>query len=427
MALGPVAGCVLIMSVLSARSLADPAPEPARATVAPLAQNYTEVFHVTDSEFYVEGCGLERLENGALLAVVPVVPRAQWSKERRAGQSRTHIVRSDDGGKTWQPVTELPYYSAAPFVYRGTLYLFANKGGIQYRNDDLLLLRSRDGGKTWSDPVTLFKGHFWNCHTGMVIRDARLYWAVDDLALGSKRGPRVVTGDLKDDPMNAAAWRISDPVPFPGIPDSLVNPAFKDLSSQYLEPNVIDVQGQLHVLATVKPNHQATAGLCAVFNVHDDGARCDLHFSQYHPMPGGQLKFCIIRDDVSKLFWATANLVVDDRGTFDWWEAGVKRGNFAGQGRIGGNDRRLLMLLYSLDGFNWFQAGCIAQAAKISQSFMYARPVIDGADLAIIARSSVHAPNQHDADFATFHRVRDFRRLALNLVPEPEDNGSGKP
>jgi hypothetical protein len=27
-------------------------------------------------------------------------------------------------------------------------------------------------------------------------------------------------------------------------------------------------------------------------------------------------------------------------------------------------------------------------------------------------------PGQHDADHATFHRVRDFRRLALNLVPE---------
>lgn len=60
------------------------------------------------------------------------------------------------------------------------------------------------------------------------------------------------------------------------------------------------------------------------------------------------------------------------------------------------------------------------QAAKISQSFMYARPVVDGDDLAIIARSSIHAPNQHDADTATFHRVRDFRKLALKLVPEKE-------
>jgi hypothetical protein len=51
---------------------------------------------------------------------------------------------------------------------------------------------------------------------------------------------------------------------------------------------------------------------------------------------------------------------------------------------------------------------------------MYARPVIDGADLAVISRTSVNAPNQHDSDYATFHRVRNFRSLALNLYPEPE-------
>jgi hypothetical protein len=78
------------------------------------------------------------------------------------------------------------------------------------------------------------------------------------------------------------------------------------------------------------------------------------------------------------------------------------------------------MLQYSADGLNWFPAGCIAQAAKLSQSFMYARPVIDHDDLAIIARSSVNAPNQHDADDCTFHRVHDFRRLALDLYPAPE-------
>jgi hypothetical protein len=73
-----------------------------------------------------------------------------------------------------------------------------------------------------------------------------------------------------------------------------------------------------------------------------------------------------------------------------------------------------------VDALNWFQAGCVAHAAKASQSFMYARPVIDGDDLAIISRSSIQAPSQHDADHATFHRVRDFRSLAMNLVPEPE-------
>lgn len=161
-----------------------------------------------------------------------------------------------------------------------------------------------------------------------------------------------------------------------------------------------------------------------MLDVADAGGKLDLKFTQYYPMPGAQLKFCVIRDPVSKMFWATANLPVDSQGTFDWWAAGEKRGNFWGAGPIGGNDRRTLMLQYSVDGLNWFQAGCVAQAKKISQSFMYATPVIDGDDLAIISRSSVNAPNQHDADFATFHRVRNFRRLALSLYPEKEEGAS---
>ncbi len=405
-----------MLALLSAFALAVSLPENLHA--APLAQDYTVVWHNPDRESYVEGPGLVRLDDGQLLAVVPVVPRVEWSRARRVAYSRTHLVRSGDGGKTWQPLGDLPYYSAVPWTHRGTLYLFANKGGSEFRNDDLLLLRSEDGGRKWSAPVTLFQGHFWNCHTGMVLRENRLYWAVDDLALHGKRGPRVVAGDLSADPMDARAWRMSDPVPFPGVPNALVNPRFSALSSQYLEPNVIDVGGRLRVLATVKPNHQSGASLCAVLDVNDDGRKLDLKFTQYHPMPGAQLKFCVLWDQVSKMFWATANLVVDSQGLFDWWEEGQKRGDFRGDGRIGGNDRRLLMLLYSLDGLNWFQAGCVARAGKISQSFMYARPVIDGNDLVLVARSSVNAPNQHDADYATFHRVRDFRRLALDLFPD---------
>jgi hypothetical protein len=386
---------------------------------APLAQDYTVVFHNPDPEYYVEGPGLVRLDDGALVAVVPVVPREQWSEERRAAHSVTHILRSGDGGKTWQALADLPFYSAAPWVDRGTLYLFANKPGLgKARNADLLLLRSSDGGKTWSEPVTLFKGYYWNCHTAMVQRDGQIYWATDDMSFGMNRGPRLVAGDLSGDPMDPKAWRLSAPVKFPGAPELLWNPKFVEQPSQYLEPNVIEVNGQLRVLAAVKMKRPSVTNLCAILDATDDGTKLDLKFNHYGAMPGGNLKFCVLRDDATKLFWATANLAVDSEGVFDWAEKSKTHGAY----KVPGFDRRFLMLLYSADGLNWFQAGCVAQAAKLSQSFMYARPVIDGDDLAIIARSSIHAPNQHDADTATFHRVRHFRSLALDLVPTPEDD-----
>jgi hypothetical protein len=309
-----------------------------------------------------------------------------------------------------------------PWQDSGHLYLFANKPSATHsRNDDLLLLRSDDGGRTWSEPVTLFKGHYWNCDTGMVLHDHHLYWAVDDLSLGQNRGPRLVAGDLTQDPMSPAAWRISNVVPYPGMPEAMMNPKYANLElpSQYLEPNVIELNGHIRVLAVVKPRRQTTTNLCAVLDSTDDGHTLDLHFTEYSPMPGGHLKFCILRDEPSRLFWATANFSVDSQGAVDWYTKAHGH-NYAGIGDGGGNDRRFLMLQYSVDGLNWFPAGCVAQAAKLSQSFMYACPVVDGGDLAIIARSSVNAPNQHDADTATFHRVRDFRKLALDLYPKPE-------
>src|ERR1700679_3775360 len=97
------------------------------SAVEPLAQDYTVVFHNPDPEYYVEGCGLAKLGENTFLAVVPVVPRLQWSEERRVEHSVIHLLRSEDTGRTWQEVSHLPYYSAVPWQETGHLYLFANK------------------------------------------------------------------------------------------------------------------------------------------------------------------------------------------------------------------------------------------------------------------------------------------------------------
>ena len=69
-----------------------------------------------------------------------------------------------------------------------------------------------------------------------------------------------------------------------------------------------------------------------------------------------------------------------------------------------------------LDGLNWFPAGCVARAGRLGHSFMYASQVIDGNDMLIVARSSLmDSDNRHDARAATFHRVSNFRKLAMNL------------
>ena len=55
------------------------------------------------------------------------------------------------------------------------------------------------------------------------------------------------------------------------------------------------------------------------------------------------------------------------------------------------------------------------------QAFMYPSAAIDGNDIAFISRTSSEAQNQHDADIVTFHRIRDFRALAMDIFPKLPD------
>jgi hypothetical protein len=81
--------------------------------------------------------------------VVPVVPREQWSEERRLEHGVIHLLHSSDGGKSWQVRCHLPYYAAAPWLDRGAVYLFATRPRPVRRSSvDFVLLRSIDEGRT---------------------------------------------------------------------------------------------------------------------------------------------------------------------------------------------------------------------------------------------------------------------------------------
>ncbi|MCH2375205.1 MAG: hypothetical protein MK538_13540 [Planctomycetes bacterium] len=367
----------------------DPPPPKIACGKCGVAEDYTVILHNTDRKVYVEGSGLAKLSDGRLVAVVPVVPsstKGGWT----AGPSNTHIHSSEDGGLTWRPLTKLPYATAIPWAHGDALYLFACRAGTTYRNDDLLLLRSDDGGSSWTAPSTLFKGHFWNCHCGMVQRPDRIYASVCQF-YGSEgtepRSPVVIAGDLTRDPLDPAAWRMSDRPPFPGIPRTL-GPSY---DAGWLEQSVIDVKGDLQVVCRVRRGTSIT-NLGAILHLRDDEQSMKLKFFKYQAIPGGHMKFSIIYDDISGLFWMPANPAT----------------KYA--------DRRFLMLYHSLDGMNWLPAGCIAAARSLNESFMYPYSMVDGNDLITISRTSSGADGMHNADYATFHRVKNFRELALPLA-----------
>ena len=47
-------------------------------------------------------------------------------------------------------------------------------------------------------------------------------------------------------------------------------------------------------------------------------------FSKGYIQSMSHLKFCVIWDDVSRMFWSTANLAVSSQGAVDLWRMGAK-------------------------------------------------------------------------------------------------------
>jgi len=106
--------------------------------------------HPDDEYYYFSGrylCSpcLCRLPSGRLLSSMDVF-------EANNAQNLTLIFSSDDGGESWQYLTELfPCFWGQMFVENGRLYML----GVSNEYGDLLIGASDDEGKTWSMPTVL--------------------------------------------------------------------------------------------------------------------------------------------------------------------------------------------------------------------------------------------------------------------------------
>lgn len=355
----------------------------------PLGQNYTTAAEVPDHVgYFIHDPGMARLPSGHFLVAAPC-----W--RRGVGPDHLMMARSADGGRSWQRLPDLPFAEGTPFVADNELYMFTQPR----QHQDVYFMRSDDEGESWIGPLKVLEGAFWNCQTNMVIRNGQLYWVLDQ----KHKATVAIAADLSKDLLDPEAWRISQVIPanqtamqFRTAHDRHQPERFDDWN---LEGNVMDVDGHLRIACRVNPKHTgSTPGIAAVFDLKDDGANLNLRFDQHYPWPGGQSKFCIVYDELTRLFWMAGNIISSAEPQM------LDRGP--------NGERRFLMLYCGMDGLNWLPAGCVAMAPCSSQSFMYPSMAIDGDDLAILSRTCRNSGHYHDADLATFHRVHDFRELA---------------
>lgn len=382
--------------------------------VSPLAQDFVIAARVPDPvRYFFHDPDLARLDDGTLLLAAPQWHRPGWDYSRRL-----RLLRSADGGVTWEELPGLPYEEATPFVLDGQLLMFVQKKC----HKDFLVVTSEDKGESWTDPVTVIEGPIWNISTSRVLRPEALYWTMDfDLPNQGHGGKTMLRADRSMSPLDPGAWTLSNIVRQPEIPAAMTRNLFPDgnrpqLSGGWrdplvwLEPNTVEVRGRIRAFCRCVFDEYAAAHVAAVFDYDPEAHQ--LSFTQFAAWPGAQCKFYVIHDHSASMYWMLSNLITNSQDLLGWGERMRESGYHGGPG----NERRWLYLHYSIDCLNWFPAGCVARwPDNVYRSFMYPSAVVDGDDFVVLSRTSRDSGDQHDADLCTIHRIRNYRSLAMDL------------
>ena len=124
----------------------------------------------------------------------------------------------------------------------------------------------------------------------------------------------------------------------------------------------------------------------------------------YVPCPGGQMRFHVLYDELTRLYWLLSTLA---------WDSMTRPERLpADRFWLPNNERQVLALHFSKNMIDWRMAGVVAQGNSAKESRHYASMLIDGEDLLVLSRSGDHrSKSAHDGNLITYHIVEHFRGL----------------
>lgn len=422
-----------------------PAVNPNR--IKPLADSYVEVFRSPDPKtVYGYTPGIARLDTGRLVATCDFggrdLPKGMWGGR---------VAVSDDRGRTWRQTGRFPMCHARPFTAGGRLYILGHRGNLG-------VCVSTDKGETWSEVGWLTKGQSWHqsaCNVWyargnvyLVMErmvpspDGRKFgWGVNRLA------PVLMRTKETDDLTQRGSWTFAESFHFDSIfggnPDpeidgvgipwytaftkwNAANPRPKDspavaMPVGWLEANVVqmmdpnhvwfDPTGQtFHLFMRANTSGAGYAALAKVTECPDGTMKTSLERAPsgvrtlFVPFPGGQMRFHLLWDEKTRLYWLLSTQATDTMCRYDK----MPKGRY----NLPYDERQRLQLSFSKNMMDWCFVGIVASGKTVVESRHYASMAIDGEDLVIVSRSGdKNAMSPHNGDMITFHRVTDFRSL----------------
>ena len=416
--------------------------------IKPLADDYVAVCRSPDPmNVYCYTPGICRLDSGRLVATCDLGGSGVKGPRGR-------IFVSDDHGKTWRKTGEFPLCHARPFTAGGRLYVLGHRGSLG-------ALSSDDGGETWSATETLAEGRWHQSACNVWYAKGNVYLVMERTVPRSdgrpcwwdvcSLEPVLMRAKETDDLTKRESWTFAesfcfdslfggkDPqLDYVGIPwyttisdycsktdgkwkVSIPKGKAKSSPLGWLETNVVQIMDPNHVWYDPDGNtfhlfmrtNTSGAGYAAMAKVVEqpDGTMKTMlecapsgRKMLYLPFPGGQMRFHVLWDDKTRLYWLLSTQATDTLCRHDR----LPKGRF----NLPYDERQRMQLSFSRNMVDWCFAGLVAAGASVPESRHYASMAIDGDDLVVLSRSgSPQARNPHDGDMITFHRISDFRSL----------------
>ncbi|MBQ4526737.1 MAG: exo-alpha-sialidase [Clostridia bacterium] len=335
-------------------------------------------------------------------------------------QNLTLIFRSDDDGKSWHYVSELmPCFWGKMFIHSGDLYMLA----CSTEYGDMLIGKSNDGGKTFSAPVTLLRGSNGKNKTegvhknpqNIITYNGRIYASFEWGTYGNMdygHASLLMSCPVDCDLLNPENWTFTTPKIFENFtPETCclpkgtvpiegtlaISPEGKLLNimrfASYYLPMTI-TESEIATNKTIADFAALAKKGCAIaYEADINDPEKSLTFSHLIALPAFS-KFMIKHDSKSDKYYTLINRVTDLKAV---------------------RARNVLSLFVS-DDLKQFEP--VADIIDFSDGdsfkigFQYVDFEISGDDIIFLSRTALNnAHNYHDANYSTFHRIKNFRNL----------------